>query len=375
MPNPPLQQATEQPYAQEKSSRFTALMDAAPDAIIVIDCHGLIQEFNPTARRLFGYALDEVLQQNVKMLMPSPWAQEHDDYLLRYQKTGEARIVGIGREVQARRKDGSLFDIDLSVGEFKENGATFFVGILRDIRERKEARELRQRLTHVARLSMLGEMASGIAHEINQPLTAIATYAQAARRMQERGNGAELGDVLEKIVSQAERAAAILYQLRSFVRRQEPTQEKVQVSELVHSVIQFSQIDAGRRKIAIQPQLQESPATLLVDKVQVQQVLVNLLLNAMDASLETEARHPVVLRVRKAPNNSVCFEVMDQGCGISKENTERLFAPFFTTKSSGIGVGLSICRSIVQAHGGQLQYRPNPEGGSIFEFSLPAVPE
>lgn len=362
-------------HLHEKPTRFAALMDAAVDAIIVIDQHGLIQEFNPAAQRMFGYAPEEVLGHNVSLLMPAPYAADHDAYLQRYNATGEARIIGIGREVQARRQDGSVFPIDLSVGEVKEAGATFFVGIIRDISERQEARELRQRLTHVTRLSTLGEMASGIAHEMNQPLTAIVTYAQAARRLQEKGDTAELDQVLDKIAKQAERAAAIIRQMRNFVRRQDREQQVVEVAELVHGVIQFLQMDTGRRNIPIDPRMVDDLPPLIVDTVQIQQVLLNLVLNAMDATEAAGSQQAVQVLARLEPGDQVQFDVIDRGCGVSADHESQLFTPFFTTKAAGMGMGLPICRSIVQAHGGQLHYLPNPDGGSIFRFTLPAMME
>lgn len=362
-------------HLHEKPSRFAALMDAAVDAMIVIDQRGLIQEFNPAAQRMFGYEPGEVLGCNVSLLMPAPYATDHDHYLQRYNATGEARIIGIGREVQARRQDGSVFPIDLSVGEVKEDGEVFFVGIIRDISDRQEARELRQRLAHVTRLSTLGEMASGIAHEMNQPLTAIVTYAQAARRLQQKGDTAELDQVLDKIAKQAERAAAIIRQMRSFVQRQDREQEVVEPGDLVHGVIQFLQMDTGRRNISIEPHVAPDLPPLIVDSVQIQQVLLNLLLNAMDATESADSNAPVSVLAQQGQDDHVLFQVEDRGCGVSAEHESQLFTPFFTTKASGMGMGLPICRSIVQAHGGQLQYRPHPQGGSIFQFSLPAMLE
>lgn len=362
-------------HLHEKPSRFAALMDAAVDAIIVIDHRGLIQEFNPAAERLFGYSEQDVLLRNVSVLMPEPYAAEHDRYLGRYNTTGEARIIGIGREVQARRQDGSVFPIDLSVGEVKEGDLTFFVGIIRDISDRKEVQELHRRLAHVTRLSTLGEMASGIAHEINQPLTAIATYAQAARRLLEKGATSDLDAVLDKIAKQAERAGAVIRQMRSFVRRQDREQALSHPAELVASVVQFLQMDSGRRNIDIHQELPEDLPTLMVDTVQIQQVLLNLLLNAMDATESAGSREGVRVRAYLDDHSSVLFEVLDRGCGVSEEHRGQLFTPFFTTKDAGMGMGLPICRSIVQAHGGQLNFRPNPGGGSVFHFSLPALLE
>ncbi|HVL01782.1 MAG TPA: PAS domain S-box protein [Dongiaceae bacterium] len=366
---------TLRPHLHEKPSRFAALMDAAVDAIIVIDHRGQIQEFNPAAERLFGYPAQDVLQKNVSLLMPQPYAGEHDQYLAHYNATGEARIIGIGREALARRQDGSEFPIDLSVGEVKEGNARFFVGIIRDVSERKEVQELHRRLAHVTRLSTLGEMASGIAHEINQPLTAIATYAQAARRLQEKGATAELDSVLDKIAKQAERAAAVIRQMRSFVSRQDREQALAHPAELVASVVQFLQTDTGRRNIEILQELPDKLPTLMIDTVQIQQVLLNLLLNAMDATEAAGSHEPVRIRARIEGEAQVLFEVLDRGCGVQEQHRDQLFTPFFTTKAAGMGMGLPICRSIVQAHGGQLTFQPHPAGGSIFQFTLPALVE
>lgn len=362
-------------HLYEKPSRYAALMEAAVDAIIVIDQYGRIEEFNPAAQRMFGYDADEVLGHNVSILMPAQYAGDHDRYLQHYNSTGEARIIGIGREVQARRQDGSVFPIDLSVGEAREGGERFFVGIIRDISEREEARELRQRLAHLTRLCTLGEMASGIAHEMNQPLAAITTYAQAARRLQERGDTAELDEVLDKIARQAERAAAIIRQMRGFVQRQVCEQELVQANDLVNGVIQFLQMDSGRRSISIRCDVTPDLPALLVGRVQIQQVLLNLLLNAVDATEAASTRESVCLRVLNGESGQILFRVEDRGCGVLPEDAARLFTPFFTTKLTGMGMGLPICRSIVQAHGGQLDYHPHPDGGSIFEFSIPAMTE
>lgn len=489
-------------------------MAAAVDAIIIIDGRGYIQEFNLAAERLFGYQQSDVIGQNVHMLMPAPYAAEHDHYIDRYNATGEARIIGIGREVQAKRKDGSVFPIELSVGEVREAGSPHFVGIIRDISSRKEAEEAlrqreealrqiidnaplgimtcdrysrilainrklchtlqyqesdlighfladilhphdlgllrthsdrlfagsestfmlelrlrraggntgsdaenrdvpcrllasvvhdadgkpqnmilqledlsdqiaaqqeaqqhRERLTHVTRLSTLGEMASGIAHEINQPLTAIVTYAQAARRLHERGAYQDLNSALEKIAQQAERAAAVIKRLRSFVKQQDSEQALLNANAVVADVLQFLEMDTGRRDITIEPRLAPDLPAVLADNVQIQQVLLNLLLNAMDATESTKVNSHVVVRSYREDQDTVAIEVIDRGCGISDEQQQRLFTPFFTTKTSGMGMGLSICRSIINAHGGQLNYHPNPAGGSVFKFTLPAIIE
>jgi two-component system sensor kinase FixL len=224
------------------------------------------------------------------------------------------------------------------------------------------------------RLSTLGEMASGIAHEINQPLTAIATYAQAARRLVGRPDHHELDQVLGKIVQQAERAAAVIKRLRAFVRQQDAEQELVEPNDLVREVVQFLEMDALRRGIPVQAQWQSGLRPVLADRVQLQQVLLNLVLNAMDASETAGSVSPVEVIVRPVNHSSrIQFEVMDLGSGVSEAARPLLFSPFFTTKPSGLGMGLSICRSIIEMHGGELRYEPRPERGSRFWFSLPAV--
>lgn len=494
-------------HLHEMPSRFAALMKAAVDGIIVIDSHGHIQDFNPAAERLFGYTREEVAGHNVSVLMPPQYAAEHDHYLARYNATGEARIIGIGREVLAQRKNGEVFPIDLSVGEVREQNASFFVGIIRDISDRKEAEEAlrqreemlrqiidhaplgiitcddmsrmlavnrmlcsmlqftesdlvgrfladivhpydlgllrshtdrffwgrdasftidtlrlrradgpevacrmrasavhdargqpqqmillledlteqlaaqkeaqqhRDRLSHVTRLSTLGEMASGIAHEINQPLTAIATYAQAARRLYQKGAGQDLDAALEKIGQQAERAAAVIKRLRSFVKQQESEQVLIDPNAMVVEVVQFLQMDTGRRHVDIHLELQEGLPQVLADNVQVQQVLLNLLLNALDATTVIHSQAPVTVISRREDEDLVAIDVVDLGCGITPEQQAQLFSPFFTTKASGMGMGLAICRSIINAHGGQLSYRPNATQGSVFTFTLPVISE
>jgi two-component system, LuxR family, sensor kinase FixL len=378
------------PAAKIAESRFNALLDAAVDAIILIDPRGLITRFNLAAEKMFGYREDEVRGRNVSMLMPDPYQSQHDGYLHRYETTGERRIIGIGREVTALRKDGSTFPIDLSVGEFNtdeapqhrrgedKTSAHGFVGIIRDLTERRaqtrEAEALRMRLTHVGRIGVLGEMVSGIAHEVNQPLTAISNYASACRRMVNSGTiaGPELASTLEKIGAQAERAGGVIRGLRALVRRREEVRAPIDCNQLIRDVsklIDFEMRQAGFRLVL---DLAEPLPHAVGDAVQIQQVVLNLLRNGLDAMLE-RATGDTIEVATTAGEAFVEIRVCDSGPGIAPEAMDRLFEPFFTTKPQGIGLGLSICKSIITAHGGQMTGEDAPRGGALFHIRLPML--
>lgn len=365
-------------------SRLAALLDAAVDAIILIDSSGHITRFNLAAERMFGYSQAEVLGKNVSLLMPEPYRSQHDSYVARYAHTGERRIIGIGREVVGRRKDGSTFPLDLSVGEFRTTGELLpegehgYVGIIRDLTQRraqtKEAEELRQRLTHVGRIGTLGEMVSGIAHEVNQPLTAISNYASACRRMVTAGtiDGPELTSALEKIGVQAERAGQVIRGLRALVRRRDEKREPLDVNRLIRDVSRLVDFEMRQAGFQLVLSLAEPLPDALGDAVQIQQIVLNLVRNGLDAMLE-RAHGDVIEVATAAVDAFVEIRVRDSGPGISPAAAERLFEPFFTTKPQGFGLGLSICQSIIAAHGGQMTAEAAPGGGAQFRVRLPIV--
>lgn len=359
-------------------SRLNALLDATVDAIILIDPRGTITRFNPAAERMFGYDESEAVGHNVSMLMPEPYRSQHDAYIHRYASTGERRIIGIGREVEARRKDGSTFPIDLSVGEYLSAGERGFVGILRDLTERKaqtrEAEGLRSRLTHVGRLGTLGEMVSGIAHEVNQPLTAISNYASACRRMAQAGTiqGEELAATLDKIGAQAERAGQVIRGLRALVRRRDEVREPLDVNRLIRDVIKLVEFEARQAGYRLVLELSEPLPAVTGDAVQIQQVVLNLIRNGLDAMLERAHGDSIEVETLAA-NGFVEIRVTDSGPGIPPTVLARLFEPFFTTKPQGIGLGLSICKSIITAHRGELTGETVPAGGARFRVRLPSV--
>jgi two-component system sensor kinase FixL len=481
------------------------------DAIIVIDDSGVIEEFSLAAQRVFGYTADEIVGRNVRELMPEPYQSEHDAYLARYAGTRKPHIIGIGREVVARRRDGSLFPAELAVGQVADEEPMRFVGFIRDITKRKEAeeqlqrseaelrlaqelanlgnyvvhvhgdepdyfsaqlyqilgvpvdgervgredfferwvhaadrdrvfeafsrmdasgvpldieyqvslrdgrvrhihhiaqavqdasgrvtkhvgtmhdvtdrrhaedeaRQLQDRLTHFSRLSTMGEMAAGLAHEINQPLSAIATYAQASQRFlkQPEPDIPEVVAALEQINTQALRAGEVIRRLRNFVKNREVKREAVDCSRLLDDLRTLAETDARLHNIRLRIDVDDALPTVYADPIQLQQVVLNLVRNAIDAMADApEDRREVVLMTRRSEEGEIEITVADRGSGLAPEATEHLFNPFFTTKSGGTGLGLAISKSIVRAHGGRLWHTPNEGSGARFHFTLPVSP-
>ena len=484
---------------QELVARYEGLLNAAVEAIIVIDSRGKIEAFSAGAQRIFGYLSDEVLGENVSILMPTGDADHHDGYIQNFQQSRKARIIGIGREVEGRHKSGRVFPMDLSIGEIESPTGKKFVGIGRDITRRKVAelallareeenrriiehapvgilttdpaglmltlnpalqkllgasdhtlagqpltslfkpssalrvetalkriasgngqiqianlqivcgdgreaevilyleaiREggggqiigqvidrtkeieaqsaaqlMREELAHAARLSTLGEMASAIAHEINQPLTAIVTQAQAYRRLvvNSQATLSEIASGFEVIAEQALGIAQVVKRIRAFVTKRESISEEVDLEQVLLHVMKLSELDARRKDVNLEVRLSGDVPQISADSVQLQQVILNLIRNAIDASSDMPSGRRTVIIRTEMHGDTLSLRVIDRGPGISIQNQEKLFLPFFTTKPDGLGLGLSLSQSIVEAHGGTLTYRENPNGGSIFEI-------
>jgi len=495
----------------DSAGELDALLDAAVDAIIVIDERGHIEKFSRAAERMFGYTEREILGQNISKLMPGDYRSRHDDYLDRYRSTGEARIIGVGREAHASRKDGSVFPCELAVGRVSDPTHQRFVGIVRDISARKaaaeklrrseaalqlaqqvagignyvvhldgsepdyyspqilamlnlkpdaepvspeeylnhwvhqgdvarlrsalrsvntgsdsfdieyrvilldgsirhlhhlvqvlrdesgkaikhvgtvhdvtdrrraedEARQMQDRLTHFSRLSTMGEMAAGLAHEINQPLTAIATYAQASQRLlgQPDHDDADIAAALEQINAQALRAGEVIRRLRAFVKNREVKREPIDCARLLDDLSTLAETDARLHNVQLRIEVGEKLPLVHADPIQLQQVILNLVRNAIDAMLGiVDGEREVVLAARLTPQGEVEFSVADRGPGLAPGAVEHIFNPFFTTKATGTGLGLAISRSIVRAHAGRLWHTPNAGSGLIFHFTLPVNP-
>lgn len=361
-------------------SLFGALIRTAVDGIMVIDEVGRIQAYNDACARLFQYSAPDVLGQNVKMLMPAPYREQHDHYISNYKKTGEAKILGIGREVSGQRKDGTVFPMYLSVGEGTLYGKRVFVGIVHDLsslygeREAYEARllSLREELVHVARVSELGQVSAGIAHELNQPLAAMLNYANAAKRFAAIGNTEKVTEVVTKVAEQAERAGQIVRRMRDFLEKRAAQRDVDDIVEIADDAMALGLIGAKAANIQARFLPEAGLPKVHVDRVQIQQVLVNLLRNAVEA-MEHSPRRELTLHLARRGDDRVEVTVTDTGSGISRDIAGQLFKPFVTTKDHGMGIGLAISKSIIEAHGGALTAVPNPEGGTIFSFTVPTA--
>jgi two-component system, LuxR family, sensor kinase FixL len=372
-----LQHSRRQAAAREAHLRL--ILETMPEAMIVINEYGLIQSFSVAAERLFGYVAAEVLGKNIKMMMPAPYRDNHDHYMARYLRTGEKRIIGIGRVVVGERKDGSTFPMELAVGEMASGRTRYFTGFIRDLTERQKAdarlQALQSELVHMSRLTALGEMASALAHELNQPLSAIANYMKGSRRLLENlsdDKSALIREAMDKAAEQSLRAGQIIRRLRDFVARGETERRIESLKKLLEEASALALVGAKDRGVRVTYALDPALDSVLADKVQIQQVVLNLARNAIEA-MEQSDRRDLTIGSERNPDGMAVVKIADTGTGIAPEVADQLFQPFITTKSQGLGVGLSISRTIVESHGGRIWVEPNPGGGTIFRFTLRAV--
>ncbi|MEM8572897.1 MAG: PAS domain S-box protein [Pseudomonadota bacterium] len=357
-----------------EQSQLRALIETAVDGVLSIDTGGRISLFNPAAERIFQRSAEDMLGQPVELLMPTHHASNHSGYIERYVQTGEARIIGIGRRVQGQLPGGSLFPMHLSVGEFMDAGERYFVGIIRDLTEetaaQRRAQDLQAQLELIGRHAAVSEMGAALAHELNQPLTAIDLFLVAAERQLDK-DPARAKELFARVRTEAERAGGIVRRIRQMVERTDGEKETFSIAAVVNEAVELCRV------------VQSQPSAITVgalpddhifgDRTQLRMILVNLIKNSLDA---TEGHAEPQVHVRGAGGAMASVEVLDNGPGVDEAFEKRLFEPFASTKSRGLGIGLSICRTIAETHGGRLTYvapgaQADGVGGALFRLELP----
>ena len=356
-----------------------SILSTVPDAMIVIDEVGVILSFSTAAEHLFGFCEAEAVGQSVEILMPQPDRRQHGSYMLRYLTTGQKRIIGIGRITIGQRRDGSTFPMELSIGEARTSHSRVFTGFIRDLTRRRatEVRleEMQAELAHASRVSAMGTMASSLAHELNQPLTAVANYVEAARDLLVLPNAENVAIVREALgdaATQAVRAGQIVRRLRDFIARGDTDKRVENLRGLINEANALALIGVAELGIDVRLDIDDAISGVLVDKVQVQQVLVNLIRNAVEALTDAPVRRLTISAIPTA-DQMVRISVVDTGPGLDAEVESKLFRPFVSTKDAGMGLGLSICQTIVEAHNGTIWLDKPAEGGTAFRFTLTAA--
>jgi PAS domain S-box-containing protein len=363
-----------------QTAHLQSILATVPDAMVVSDERGIITSFSATAVKMFGYQPEEIIDTSVKFLMPLPYRDNHEGFMHRYRHTGERRITESGRVAVAQRKDGSTFPMEVHLGEMESGGERYFTAFIRDLTDRqyteKRMQELQTELAYMSRLTAMGEMGSTLAHEVNQPLTAITGYLRGCGMILDRMDGEHvpmLRHGIEGATEEAHRAGEVIRQLRAFVARGETDQEIEDLRKLIEEASALALVGAKDKGIKVDFDLPHESPKVLVSRVQIQQVLLNLVRNAMEAMQEVEQRDLTIRAELADAGTTVCMSIRDTGTGIAPAILEKLFTPFMTTKRTGMGVGLSICRTIIEAHGGKIWAESAPGEGTAFHFTLKAV--
>ena len=363
----------------ESKNRLKAVLDTSVEGIITINERGIIEDVNKAGEKIFGYSAAEMIGQSVNLLMPPSSNGEHNGQLNNYLQTSEPKNIGVGRDVSGRRKDGSIFPIELSVSELALADRRIFTNFVRDVTARKQLEEESRRhlmeLAHVTRVSTLGELSGSLAHELNQPLTAILSNAQAASRFLETGHSYDLDevrDILKDIVEEDQRAGEIIRRMRSMLKKGKAQLQPLNLNEVIREALQIMHSDLVARNITIQLELEPRLPSVLCDRIQVQQVLINLVLNSSDAmSKQAASERRLVIETGIPTDSHARVTLTDSGPGIPAELAGKIFEPFFSTKEAGLGMGLAICSSIVSSHGGRLWLETPTTTGATFHFTVP----
>jgi two-component system sensor kinase FixL len=361
-------------------SQLQAILDAATDAVILIDHGGRILVVNRATERLFGWSADELLGSDVSMLMPEPDRSAHATYMARFLATGIPHVIGTGRDIQAQHRDGACFPARLSVGQVAGADPPQFVGFIHDlsdrVREADDARRMSERLMQVSRVATMGEMAAGIAHEVNQPLTAISNYATAAERLMgfDEPDIEEVQLALREITAEAQRAGGIIRRMRRLVRTNGEDAQRTLVPELIEELRGVCLADARANDTSLRFELQADLPELLIHRVQITQALLNLVRNAIESlAADPPGAREVVITARRGNGGDCEIVVCDNGPGVAPQILDRMFDPFRSTKPNGTGLGLPMSQTIVQAHGGKLRHEPGEPRGARFVLTIPAA--
>jgi len=361
-------------YSEEN---YRLVVETAPDAVISIDERGAILFANPATMRIFGYDPTELIGKPLTILMPEFLRKLHEKGFGRYLATGQRHINWQGTELIALRKNGQEFPVEISFGELSRDGHKVFTGFLRDISERKQAQQALQtaqtELARVSRLTTMGELAASIAHEVNQPLTAVTNNSSACLRLLAAGNlkPETLHRALEEIVADGNRASAVVARIRGFIKKEPVEKNRLDMNDVIQEVLALADRELFENRVRLERQLTKALPLVLADRVQMQQVLLNLIMNGIEAMIPvTDQPRSLWVESRVDESGDILVAVRDSGTGLGSA-ADRVFTPFFTTKANGMGMGLSISRSLVENHGGRLWAMPNSPIGAVFSFTLP----
>lgn len=363
----------------EREEKLNSIFNAAVEGIITIYISGAIVSINKAVENIFGYSQDELINCNINKLIPLSRPKYQAPYQNNVLGIGFSSMIGKIKEVTGVRKDNSTVPLDISIAKFAIDGTSYLTCIVRDVSMRKAQEQRDQEhldeLAYVTRLGLMGEMASGIAHEVNQPLTAITSYSQVCLNLMQQDNYDQilLRNILYKTNQQALKAGQIIHRMRDFVKGKKLQRATIDINDLIYDAVGLCESYLKQNSVALRLQLKKRLPPICVDSIQIEQVILNLIRNAIDALSVLPRLSSRSLSIQTAINcdNDIEIRIKDSGPGIDVADQKKILTPFYTTKSDGMGMGLSICRSIIEAHEGSLRFNSQPGKGTTFYFTLP----